>query len=110
MKSIHCFCGYCGKEISMRRTEEAQETKKWSRRSIVHINICQDPSRIYFCSQQCKLNWIFKSPDEKLNKDNNDNLIKKELKPVFKIDESDEESSELDDYLKDNHLKIIRKA
>ena len=43
-------CESCGKII---------KNNKWNKQHH-HINICQDPTKRFFCSHQCKLNWIFK--------------------------------------------------
>jgi ribosome-binding protein aMBF1 (putative translation factor) len=42
-------CEYCGKNI---------KGSKWNKEHH-HINICQDPIKRFFCSRQCKINWIF---------------------------------------------------
>ena len=44
-------CEFCGK--STRGT-------KWNK-EYHHINIAQKPEKRFFCSRQCKLNWIFKN-------------------------------------------------
>jgi len=59
------FCAYCGAEIVRKGTGK----RTWKRRRVVHINIYQEPSIIYFCNRDCKLNWIFKRPDLELGKD-----------------------------------------
>ena len=41
-------CAYCGAYIKIRHTS-----------NFVHVNICQNPARYYFCSKECKINWIF---------------------------------------------------
>jgi len=46
-------CEFCAKSIG---------STKWKKRH-QHINVGQDPEKRYFCSQQCKLNWIFKSSE-----------------------------------------------
>ena len=42
-------CESCGKNIV---------GSKWNKH-YHHINICQDPIKRFFCSRQCKLDWIF---------------------------------------------------
>ncbi|MFW9865294.1 MAG: hypothetical protein ACFFEN_04275 [Candidatus Thorarchaeota archaeon] len=44
------ICEYCGKTIV---------GTKWNKEHN-HINICQEPAKRFFCSRQCKINWIFK--------------------------------------------------
>ena len=60
------LCYYCSTEITLKR------------RRIAHINVCQRPSIIYFCNQDCKLNWIFKKSDLKIRRDIGDDWIKDE--------------------------------
>jgi hypothetical protein len=45
------LCEFCAKKIG---------NSKWQKKH-QHINVGQEPVRRFFCSQQCKLNWIFKS-------------------------------------------------
>ena len=45
------FCEFCAKKIG---------NSKWQKRHQL-INIDQEPSIRFFCSQQCKLKWIFTS-------------------------------------------------
>jgi hypothetical protein len=47
-------CEFCGKNI-VRNT--------WNKKYRL-INICQQPTKRFFCSSQCKLNWIFKMEKE----------------------------------------------
>lgn len=49
-KKVVSTCEFCGKKI-VRGT--------WNKRYRL-INVCQQPSKRFFCSNQCKLNWIFK--------------------------------------------------
>lgn len=49
-KKLMAICEFCGKNIV---------GSKWNK-EYHHINICQDPKKRFFCSRQCKLNWIFK--------------------------------------------------
>ena len=49
-------CEFCGKKI-VRST--------WNKKYYL-INICQQPTKRFFCSSQCKLNWIFKLNKELL--------------------------------------------
>ncbi|MFX1366733.1 MAG: hypothetical protein ACFFCE_19730 [Promethearchaeota archaeon] len=42
-------CEFCGKSIV---------GSKWNK-EYHHINICQEKKKRFFCSRQCKLNWIF---------------------------------------------------
>ena len=44
-------CEFCGKDIV---------GSKWNK-EYHHINICQNPIKRFFCSRQCKLNWIFQN-------------------------------------------------
>ncbi|TFG23631.1 MAG: hypothetical protein EU529_06735 [Promethearchaeota archaeon] len=92
------YCYNCGSEIT------------WKRRRIVHVNICQNPSITYFCNQDCKLNWIFKRPNIKLEKNSNDNWVNQEVKSIFDMDAVEKETDELVKYLKDNNLRILREA
>lgn len=48
-KKLMYKCEFCGKNIV---------GSKWNK-EYHHINICQDPKKRFFCSRQCKLNWIF---------------------------------------------------
>ncbi|MFX1322788.1 MAG: hypothetical protein ACFFAQ_14215 [Promethearchaeota archaeon] len=43
-------CEFCGKFIG---------NNKWGRVH-QHINICQQPEKRVFCSDKCKLSWIFR--------------------------------------------------
>ena len=42
------LCKHCGTNIKRRYTS-----------NFIHVNICQNPARHYFCSKECKINWIF---------------------------------------------------
>jgi hypothetical protein len=44
-------CEFCHKSI---------HGSKWHK-EYIHINITQHEKKRFFCSQQCKLNWIFKT-------------------------------------------------
>ena len=44
-------CEFCGKSTKITR---------WNK-NFHHINIAQKPEKRFFCSRQCKLNWIFKN-------------------------------------------------
>jgi len=92
------LCGYCGEEITRKKIR------------IVHINICQEPSTTYFCNRDCKLNWIFKIPNLNLEKEINGNWAKEEVKSILDMAVSENETEELEKYLDDNNLKIVRKA
>jgi len=92
------YCYYCGSEIT------------WKRRRIVHVNICQKQAVSYFCNQDCKLNWIFKRPNGKLEKNGNDKWVTEEVKSIFDMDSVEKETDELGKYLKDNNLRILREA
>jgi hypothetical protein len=48
-KEIITECEFCGKRIVRNR---------WNKKYQL-INVCQQPKRRFFCSSQCKLNWIF---------------------------------------------------
>jgi hypothetical protein len=50
-EKILLTCEFCGKKI-VRGT--------WNKKYRL-INVCQQPPKRFFCSDQCKLNWIFKS-------------------------------------------------
>jgi len=41
-------CAYCQKWIYNRK------------KKISHVNIEQNPKKLYFCSKKCKIEWIFK--------------------------------------------------
>ena len=110
MASFCAYCGSCGAEISWKETGKRTGKRTWKRRRIVHINICQDPSIIYFCNRDCKLNWIFKRPGIKVEKAIKDNWDKKEVKSPFDMAAIEDNTEELDDYLKENHVKILRRA
>ena len=110
MASFCAYCGSCGAEISWKETGKRTGKRTWKRRRIVHINICQDPSIIYFCNRDCKLNWIFKKPTVELEKATKGNLVKEEVKPTFEMAAIEDNTDELDKYLKDNHVKILRRA
>jgi hypothetical protein len=56
-KKIMTECEFCGKHI-VRNT--------WNKK-YRHINICQQPTKRFFCSHKCKLRWIFKLEREALN-------------------------------------------
>jgi len=49
-KRIMTACENCRKEIV---------NNKWNK-EYHHINIDQKPQKHFFCSRQCKVNWIFK--------------------------------------------------
>ena len=44
-------CEFCGKKIV---------GNKWNK-EYHHINICQEPIKRFFCSNQCKVSWVFKN-------------------------------------------------
>ena len=98
------YCGYCGAELAWKGK------RTWKRKRIVHINICQDPSITYFCNRDCKLNWIFKSPDTKPEKVIKGDLVKEEVKSTLNTGAIEDNTEELDEYLKENHVKILRQA
>jgi hypothetical protein len=50
IKIIMTNCEFCEKTI---------QGTKWNK-EYFHINIAQDEQKRFFCSRQCKLNWIFK--------------------------------------------------
>ena len=91
------LCCYCGAEIA------------WKKKRIVHVNICQKPSITYYCNQACKLNWIFKRPDLKFEKDNKSNWVNDEVESIFDMSKIEEKTDELEKYLKDNNLRILRR-
>lgn len=104
-------CGYCGAEITWKENPGKRPGKRtWKKRRIVHINICQERSIIYFCNRDCKLNWIFKRPDIELEKDIKSDWVKEEVKPTFDMGANENNTEELDEYLKENHVKILRRA
>lgn len=49
---LRALCDYCGVYIKIRTTNNFN-----------HINICQNPKNHYFCSKECKINWIFARRD-----------------------------------------------
>lgn len=97
------ICCYCGTEIAWKRK------RTWKRKRIVHINICQKPSIIYFCNRDCKLNWIFKKSHLRPELGINGNWIKEEVKSIFDMAVIEDNTSELEKYLKDNNLRILRR-
>ena len=82
----------------------------WKKRRIAHINVCQKPSILYFCNQDCKLNWIFKKSDVKIGKAIGDDWIKDEANSILEMAVIRNNTDELDDYLKENGIKILREA
>lgn len=110
LASFSAYCGSCGEKIAWKESGIRTGKRTWKRRLIVHINICQEPSIIYFCNRECKLNWIFKDPDLKLKKGTNGNLIKEKGNSTFDMGSIKGNTEELDDYLKDNKVKILRRA
>lgn len=110
LASFCAYCGSCGAEISWKETGKRTGKRTWKRRRIVHINICQEPSIIYFCNRDCKLNWIFKRPDIKPEKAIKSDLVKEDAKPNFEMAAIEDNTEELDEYLKENHVKIVRRA
>ena len=92
------YCYYCGSEIT------------WKRRRIVHVNICQRPSITYFCNQHCKLNWIFRKPNIKLDKNSIGNWVNEGIDSIFNMAVIENKPDELEKYLKDNNLRILREA
>ena len=50
-KIVEPNCESCGKRI---------KGTKWNK-EYHHINICQEPVKRYFCSRQCKLQWVFEN-------------------------------------------------
>lgn len=114
-RALFCaYCGYCGTEIAWKgtgkRIGKRSGKRTWKRRRVVHVNICQEPSVIYFCNRDCKLNWIFKNPDVKFEKNTKGVRVKKEDKSIFDKAESEDNPDELEKYLKDNKVKILRQA
>ena len=104
------YCGYCGSKIAQKETGIRPGKRTWKKRIIVHINICQEPSIIYFCNRDCKLNWIFKSPNVKLEASIEENWTEKGTKPNFEMGEIEDNTEELEKYLKENKVKILRQA
>ena len=92
------LCYYCGSEIT------------WKRKRVLLINICQNPSVLHFCNRDCKLNWIFKKPDLKLEKEIDGNQIKGEDEFFLEMAAIEEKTEDLKEYLKENNLKILREA
>ena len=41
-------CEFCGKRIV---------NSKWNK-EYNYVNVCQEKSKRFFCSRQCKINWI----------------------------------------------------
>jgi hypothetical protein len=108
--SFSASCGSCGADISWKETGKRTGKRTWKRRRIVHINICQDPSIIYFCNRDCKLNWIFKRPEVKPEKAIKSDLVKEDVKSTLDVGKIEDNTEELDEYLKENHVKIVRRA
>lgn len=104
------YCGYCGEEISWKGTGKRTGKRTWKRRRIVHINICQEPSIIYFCNRDCKLDWIFKRPKLELDEGIKGSWINREVKSILDMAVIKDTSDELEKYLKDNNLRILRQA
>ena len=48
-------CDYCKAYIKIRYTS-----------NFIHVNICQNPKNHYFCSKECKTNWIFAPLERKV--------------------------------------------
>lgn len=92
------FCCNCGSEITFKR------------KKIAHINVCRDPPVIQFCNQQCKLDWIFNKSDSKIEKEDINDWNEKERKFNFDSAVSEKKTDELDVYLKENNLEILRDA
>ena len=114
-RAVYCaYCGYCGSEIAWKGTGKQTGKKPgkrtWNKRINVHINICQEPSILYFCNQKCKLNWIFRSPDVERDNDIKTNRAKNGVKITFDLAESEENAEELKKYLKNHNIRILRQA
>jgi len=92
------YCYYCGSEIT------------WKRRRIIHVNICQRPSIAYFCNQNCKLNWIFKRPNINLDQNSTGDWVNERIDSIFNMAVMENKTDELEKYLKDNNLRILREA
>ena len=92
------YCYYCGSEIT------------WKRRRILHVNICQKPSVSYFCNQDCKLNWIFKRPNINLDQNSTGDWVNERIDSIFNMAVMENKTDELEKYLKDNNLRILREA
>jgi len=56
------------------------------------------------------LNWIFKKSDLKIGRDIGGDWIKEEANSVLEIAVIQDNTDELDDYLKENGIKILREA
>jgi YHS domain-containing protein len=54
-RDISNQCDYCGAYIKIRTTN-----------NFIHINIRQNPKTHYFCSKECKINWIFAPLEDKV--------------------------------------------
>ncbi len=108
--SFCVYCGYCGAEIFWKGTGKRTGKRTWKRRRIVHINICQEPSILYFCNRECKLSWIFKSPDEKPEKSIEVTWSKNDSKPRLDMELNEDNTEELKKYLKEKKVKILRQA
>jgi len=110
MASFSAYCGYCGAEIAWKETGVRTGKRSWKKRIIVHVNICQEPAKIHFCNRDCKLNWIFKKPDLVLEKGIRGNWVKEKVKSTFDMPVIEDDTEELDKFLKDNNVKILRRA
>ncbi len=92
------LCCYCGAEITSKRIR------------IVHINICQKPSIKFFCNRECKLNWVFNKSDSKLERYINSYRSIEEVKFTSNRAVIEDKPDELEQYLKENNLRILRDA
>ena len=61
-----------------------------------------------FCNRDCKLKWIFKKSDIKRDKGNGGNRLKEQNKPLQNMAVEENNPDDLDDYLKENKIKILR--
>ena len=92
------LCFYCGAPITSKKVR------------IVHINVCQEPSIKNFCNRDCKLNWVFKKSVSKVENYVNRNRSKKEAKFTSNSAIIEDKLDELEEYLKENNLRILRDA
>ncbi len=99
------YCGNCGAELAW------NGKRTWKRKRIVHINICQEPSINYFCNRDCKLDWIFKIQNLKIENGINSKWVKEEAKSLFEMAIIEDNTDDfLEKYLEENNLKILREA
>lgn len=58
-------CEWCGTTFKIKYKKDRKVWKVVEKIRYAHLNICQNPAIHYFCSSQCKLNWIFANLNRK---------------------------------------------